>query len=251
MHPSLAHLEHRPWPLPKGRWTWRQNWYDLAFLHWPVPAARLAGLVPRGLTIQEFDGSSWVGAVPFRMAGVMRRPFPDLPWFSAFAELNVRLYVEFQGRPGVWFLSLDATNALGVWGGRRFFHLPYHRAEIQMARHDRAIEFHSRRRDNSGASFKASYAPQGPRFTARPGTLEHFLTERYCLYAARRDGTLVRCEVHHAPWPLERAEGQVRAEPLLAAAGLPIAGQPPLMHCSPGVEVVIWPLQVVGRTGGC
>ncbi len=97
MHPALRRLDHRPWPVPTRRWTWRQSWYDLLFAHWPVPAADLRPLVPDGLRIQEFDGTSWVGVVPFRMVGVMRRPLPDLPWVSAFLELNVRLYVELDG----------------------------------------------------------------------------------------------------------------------------------------------------------
>jgi uncharacterized protein YqjF (DUF2071 family) len=112
MHPSLSRLEHRPWPLPAAPWTWRQSWHDLLFAHWPVPAAKLQSLVPKGLVVQEFGGSSWIGLVPFRMTGVTRRPLPALPWVSAFPELNVRIYVEHErdGTPGVWFLSLDATN---------------------------------------------------------------------------------------------------------------------------------------------
>ena len=132
MHPSLRQTDHRPWPLPPGPWTWRQQWCDLLFAHWPMPVAALRALVPPVLEIQEFDGTSWVGVVPFHMRGVMRRPLPDLPWVSAFAELNLRLYVVHGGRPGVWFVSLDAANPLAVWAARTFFHLPYFHA-----RHDR------------------------------------------------------------------------------------------------------------------
>src|SRR5690554_1769026 len=115
MHPALTQTDHRPWPLPAHRWTWRQTWCDLLFAHWPIDAKKLRPLVPEALTIQEYDGTSWIGVVPFRMEGVMLRPLPDLPWLSAFPELNVRLYVEYGGKPGVWFLSLDATNPLAVW----------------------------------------------------------------------------------------------------------------------------------------
>jgi uncharacterized protein len=65
----------------------------VSIIGWPVPAASLRSSVPEPLQIQEFDGTSWVGVVPFRMAGVMRRPLPDIPGISAFPELNVRLYV--------------------------------------------------------------------------------------------------------------------------------------------------------------
>ena len=111
MHPTLQHTKHRPWPLPAGEWTWRQRWCDLLFAHWPVPAADLRPLVPDGLEIEEHGGTSWVGVVPFRMEGVARRPLPDIPGLSSFPELNLRLYVTRDRRPGVWFLSLDATSA--------------------------------------------------------------------------------------------------------------------------------------------
>jgi len=133
MHSAFDRVDHRPWPIPSHRWTWRQSWCDLLFAHWPIPAADLRPLVPAPLEVQEFDGTSWIGIVPFRMQGVMRRPWPDLPYFSAFPELNVRLYVEHEGRPGVWFLSLDATSALAVWAARRFFHLPYFHSKIRLS----------------------------------------------------------------------------------------------------------------------
>ncbi|MCA9241502.1 MAG: DUF2071 domain-containing protein, partial [Planctomycetales bacterium] len=107
-HSSLATTAHRPWPLPPGSWSWRQSWVELLFAHWRAPAEQLRTLVPRGLELDLFDGHAWVGLVPFRMEGVMRRPLPDLPWVSAFPELNLRTYVTHGGKPGVWFLSLDA-----------------------------------------------------------------------------------------------------------------------------------------------
>ena len=156
MHPSLAHLDHRPWPIPTRAWTWRQSWRDLLFAHWPIEARALRPLIPDGLDIQEFGGTAWIGVVPFRMSGVMHRPLPDLPWISAFPELNVRTYVERDGRPGVWFLSLDATNPLAVWAARTFFHLPYHRAAMSLVDQGDRIEYRSRRGD---ARFDGWYRP--------------------------------------------------------------------------------------------
>ena len=244
MHPALRQIDHRPWPLPPGRWTWRQNWCDLLFAHWPIPAADLRRLVPKELEIQEFDGTSWIGAVPFRMTGVMRRPLPDLPWISAFPELNLRLYVERDGKPGVWFLSLDATNALAVWAARRFFHLPYHRARIAFANGPGGFSFQSDRVGcNPSVCFEASYRPNSSPLHARPGSLEGFLTERYCLYSRSKSEVLYRAEVHHGPWPLQRAEGEVEARELLAPHGLSVGADPPILHFSRGVEVVVWPLE--------
>jgi uncharacterized protein YqjF (DUF2071 family) len=242
MHPALKQLDHRPWPIPTTRWTWRQNWYNLLFAHWPVPVKALRRLVPEELNIQEFGGTSWVGAVPFRMTGVMRSPFPDLPWVSAFPELNLRLYVERDGKPGIWFLSLDASNPLAVWAARRFFHLPYWWAKMEFVfKDDGAYELRSEYSGkNRNVKFKATYRPVSERYIAQPGSLEQFLVERYCLYAKSPAGSLYRAEVHHSPWPLQQAEGTVYADQLLEAQGLSTKGEIPLLHYSPGVETVTW-----------
>jgi uncharacterized protein YqjF (DUF2071 family) len=244
VHAALRRTDHRPWPLPAGPWTWRQSWRDLAFLHWPVPAATLRPLVPRQLSIQAFEGTAWVGVVPFRMVGVMRRPLPDLPGVSAFPELNVRLYVEAGGKPGVWFLSLDAANALAVWAARRFFHLPYYLADMSVGRDQNGVRYASQRR-GAPQRFTARYASVGGVEAAVDGTLEHWLTERYCLYALAPDGRLLRTEVHHAPWPLQRAEVEIESNAMLDAYGLGSLGAPPLVHFAERIDVVVWDARAV------
>jgi hypothetical protein len=241
-HPSFDHVAHRPWPLPDRRWSWRQSWCDLLFAHWPVEASKLRHLVPAGLAIQEFDGTSWVGVVPFRMEGVMRRPLPYLPWVSAFPELNVRLYVTRRGRPGVWFLSLDASSRLAVWAARRFFHLPYFHARMRIGQEGDSFAYRSERRACPAATFDAVYRPVSDPYLATPGTLEHWLTERYCLYACSPAGRLFRTEVHHRPWPLQRAEATLRTNGMLAPHGLSVGELPPLLHFSRRMDVVIWSL---------
>lgn len=238
MHPALAEVEHRPWPLPSGGWTWRQSWHDLLFAHWPVRAAELRALVPPELTVQEREGTAWIGVVPFRMSGVMRRPFPDLPWVSAFPELNVRVYVEHDGRPGVWFLSLDAANALAVWAARRFFYLPYYRARMTLAEHGDTIHYTSKR---AGAEFRSTYRPTSAVYQTRPGSLDHWLTERYCLYARSPDGGIRRNDVHHAPWPLQSAEASFERNTLLDFHGVRVdPKQTPLLHFARRLDVVVW-----------
>ncbi len=240
MHPSLAHLNHRPWPMPTSPWIWRQCWRELLFAHWPIPADVLRPLVPEPLKIQEFDGTSWLALVPFRMTGVMLRPLPDLPWLSAFPEVNVRVYVEHGGKPGVWFLSLDASNPVAVWAARRFFHLPYFRARMSLTRRTdppSTIDYRSERPD---ARLLASYRPTSAPYLSAPGTLEHFLTERYCLYARRPDGSLWRNEVHHQPWPLQKAEAEIGTNTLFASHGLTVDGPPALLHYAHEIGVVVW-----------
>ena len=245
MHPAFARTDHRPWPLPRRPWVWRQSWVDLLFAHWPVPSALLRPLVPDSLTVQEYGGTSWVGVVPFRMTGVTRRPLPGVPGLSAFPELNLRLYVEHDGRPGVWFLSLDAGNALAVWAARRWWHLPYHHAKMTVRSNGSAIDYQSERQGRNSVRFIAEYGPTAGPCEAMPGTLEHFLAERYCLYAQAPDGTLWRAEVHHVPWPLQCAEAEIVVNELGAPFGLPLDSPPALLHFATRVDVVIWPLERV------
>jgi uncharacterized protein YqjF (DUF2071 family) len=224
----------------------RQAWCDLLFAHWPIPATVLRPLVPSRLEVQEFDGTSWVGVVPFRMEGVAPRFCPELPGLSAFPEVNLRLYVEEGGKPGVWFLSLDATNSIAVWIARRFFHLPYYKAEISISGLPRQANYRSTRTEPpAGIDFVARYEPSGTVYEAKPGSLEHWLTERYCLYAQTPSGRLLRTEVHHRPWPLEPAKVHIERNHLTEPHGFQLQGAPTLTHFSRRIEVVNWRPELV------
>lgn len=249
MHPSLQQVDHRPWPIPAGWWNMRQQWLDLLFAHWPIETRKIRPLVPDELEIEEFAGSSWIGVVPFRMAGVMLRPLPDLPWISAFPELNLRLYVRYQGRSGVWFLSLDAPRLLAVLAARWWYRLPYHWSTV---RHTMSAggpgdyPFQVRAvcpRAQPPLVFEAKYGPVGEVFRARLGTLEHFLTERYCLFTRGRGRKILTVQVHHAPWPLQKAQAEIRANDLLRPFNLSLPDQPPHLLFSSGVQVISWPVR--------
>ena len=246
MHPALEHTDHRPWAIPETRWVMRQSWCDLLFAHWPVPAASLRHLVPEPLQIQEHGGTSWVGVVPFRMQGVMVRPLPDLPYFSAFPELNLRLYVEYQGRPGVWFLSLDATNLFAVWTARKLFHLPYRHARMSLRENSGEFTYESvRLGEPSGLELRAKYKPVSDVYQSKPGSLEHWLTERYCLYSQSPQGRLYRAEIHHQPWPLQQCEAEFTSNELMRPHGMTLEGPPSLLHFSRRADVVVWPPKAV------
>jgi uncharacterized protein YqjF (DUF2071 family) len=226
-----------------------QSWHDLLFAHWPVDAAALRAQIPNKLEIDTFHGRAWIGVVPFRMSGVRLRGTPALPWLSKFPELNVRTYIVAEGKPGVWFFSLDAQNAIAVAVARAWFHLPYFRARMSCEDHDGWIHYRSERTHGGapGALLEAKYRPAGQVFEAKPEALEHFLTERYCLYAAGPRGRIIRAEIHHPPWRLQVAEAEFAQNTMTQAAGLPLSTQKPLLHFARRQDAVVWQPQIIQR----
>jgi hypothetical protein len=218
------------------------QWLDLLFIHWPVRQEVLQPFIPAGLELETFDGRAWLGVVPFQMAGVRPRFIPPLPWVSAFAELNLRTYVTAGGKPGVWFFSLDAANPLAVRVARATFHLPYFDASMACMPQGEMVSYRSVRTHHAArpARFEAAYWPIGPVSHAAPGTLEHWLTERYCLYAANRRGTLWRGEIHHAPWPLQPAAAEIRTNRMADQLGLILPRRPHRLHFVRRLDVVGW-----------
>jgi uncharacterized protein len=242
----LRETGHRPYPLPTGPWVMRQSWHDLLFTHWPVEIAALRRLVPPALPLDLHEDRAWLGVVPFRMTDVAPRGVPALPGLSAFPELNVRTYVTLGGRPGVYFFSLDAASRLAVAAARALFGLPYHFAAMSLEQEGEDIVYRSRRatagprRAAGAAEFVARYRPTGPAATPSPGTLAHFLTERYCLYTADASGRVRRLEIHHPPWALQRAAAEIEVNTMAAAAGLVLPRTPPLLHFARRQDMLGW-----------
>lgn len=241
----LQRAAHRPWALPARAWAMRQTWRELLFAHWPLPPERVRPFLPAGLALDTYEGQAWVGVVPFRMTGIRFRGAPPLPFLSALPEINLRTYATVGGKPGVLFFSLDAGSALAVWGARTFFHLPYYTARFQISREGETVRYASARtqRGSDGAhaaGFRGSYRPIGQVYRATPGTLEHWLTERYCLYTTDQGGRLLRGEIHHTPWPLQPAEAEIERETLSRAAGLALLETAPLLHYAARLDVLAW-----------
>lgn len=244
----LRSVDHRPWTVPAGRWVQRQSWLEFPFLHWTVDPDVLRPLVPPELALDLRDGLAWVGVIPFRMTGVTLRGFPDVPGLSAFHELNVRTYVTFGGRPGVFFLSLDANNRIAVRLARRWFGLPYWDAEMSSTVEGDRFVYRSRRTHRGGgeARFAATWEVGGLRGPARAGSLEHWLCERYALYVVR-GGRVLRGDVHHLPWPLHDLTVDVTENTMTAPLGFATPGPPVHAAFSPGVDTVVWSLVGAAR----
>lgn len=224
------------------------EWRDLAFLHWRVDAALLQRLLPAGLSCDTFDGCGWVGVVPFRMAATRVRWLPPVPTTAGFLELNVRTYVRAGERPGVWFFSLDAASRLAVGGARAGFGLPYFHARMHLARSGAAVHYESERADRRAppARFAARWSPTGAFAAAAPGSLEHFLCERYCLYARRR-GRLVCGEVAHSPWQLAPAEVELACCDMTRLLGTGLGASPASVLAARDLAVVAWSPRVIAE----
>lgn len=256
---------------PRGFPLMHQNWGKLLFMHWPIATDLLRPLIPSQLAIDTFDGSAWIGEIPFTMWGIRASFLPPVPGASAFHELNVRTYVHLNGVPGVWFFSLDAANRLAVWGARTFYHLPYFNAEMSLAQQENTIEYSSRRTDSltygeffsektrfphelspdrfrslPPAELHASWTIGESLAQSTPGSIEFFLTERYCLYSLHRR-RIYRSRIFHEPWPLRTATLNSRQSTMIRSLGIAEFQEEPLLHYAEAIAVDIWPLKMAEK----
>jgi uncharacterized protein len=246
-HDNLDMVAHRPWPMPDAPWLVTQSWNDLLFAHWPVSADVLQSKIPAGFPLDLYDGQAWLGIVPFHKSDVAPRVASALPWISAFPELNVRTFVVIGDKPGVYFFSLDAGSSAAVGVARALVDLPYYSATMVVEERDGWIEYHSRRTTPEApeAEFACRYRPTGPAEPPAPGTLEHFLTERYCLYTVDDAGRVLRLEVHHPAWPLQPAEAEFTTNTMAEASGIRVPPIAPLLHFAKRLHVVAWAPEVL------
>jgi len=238
----LDDVAHRPWPIPNRPWVMTQTWNDLLFAHWTIDPVALRPKVPAAFELDLYDGAAWMAVVPFFMTNVSPRGVPSLPRISEFAELNVRTYVRVADRPGIYFFSLDAASALAVKTARALFNLPYYTAAMTMSATADGVDYRSER---ESASLRATYRPVGPPFHPIEGTLEYFLTERYCLYNLDHRGTPYRLDIHHPRWSLQVAEARVIRNTMAEASGITLAPSPQLLHFAKRQDAIAWLPEVI------
>ncbi len=239
----LNNSEHRPWEIPQAPWVMAQSWQKLLFAHWALPADKVRPLIPPQLELDTFEGMAYIGVVPFMMNHVHARFLPEIPATRRFYELNVRTYVKHQGKSGVWFFSLEADNPLAVRVAQLAFYLPYMDADMAMTQYlDKWIQYDSRRihRGEKSADFIARYRPISDVYLSETGSLDEWLTERYCLYAIDSKKQLYRGEIQHEKWQLQHAEAEITVNTMGRATGLPLPDVPPILHYVENIDVLAW-----------
>jgi uncharacterized protein len=234
----------------------RQSWDNLLFAHWTVPFNKLRALVPAELDLDTYEGNCYVGLVPFAMRNVRPRYFPSVPFLSNFLELNLRTNVKIprtaesdsSAGGGVYFFSLDCNKAVAVELGCKVYQLPYYNSLMKLAvdgewNHYQSVRLHA---GEEQLGFKGSYRPIGPVSYSQPGSLEAFLTERYCLLLTHR-GTIRRGDVHHTPWPLQPAEAKIDINMMAKKFDFDLTSEAPIIHYSKHLDTIEWPLTTYYR----
>jgi uncharacterized protein YqjF (DUF2071 family) len=214
-----------------GGWTIAETRREILLAHWPVALDAVARQLPPELPVDTFDGEAWLGIVACRLEAVRVRGLPPLPGLSSGPQLEVCTYVSLDGRPGIWLFSVERSRQALVEAAKRSLRLPAYRARMSVG--PGAVDV-----DRDGFAFRARYVPEGVAFSPRPGTLEHFLTERDALYTAD-GGRLYRAQLNHGPWSLRRARCTVGAATI---APLLLDG-PPLALCAESQDVLAWSLE--------
>jgi uncharacterized protein len=222
-------------------WVMTQRWNDLLFLHYEISPEKLRELVPEALTLDTYLRRAWISITPFWMNHLRPPGVPSVPFVSQFSEANVRTYVTVNGKPGVYFFSLDASQLSAVWGGRIFYRLPYWHAAMKVkGRGSAQIEYRSKRSHGpQPAEWRGSYGPVSAAKRAYPGTIEHFLTERYCLYAISGK-RLYRADIHHLPWELQAAAVEIETNTIAQSIGIELPAAADLTHFSRTLKVLVW-----------
>jgi len=242
---TLEEIDHRPFAHSKHPWIINQSWAKLLFAHWVIPVAVMRQVVPEQFELDLYEGQAYIGVVPFLMREVSPRYVPSLPWLSYFPELNVRTYVTHSGQPGVYFFSLDACNPIAVWIARTFYLLPYFNAAMQckvsVGSNGQQINYRSRRNSKTICSLDVTYGPDGDIYRSRPGSLDYFLTERYCLFTLAH-GHVYRGDIHHKPWPLQPAWAQWAENLMVEPLGLKLEGQP-ILHYVENIDTIEWAIR--------
>lgn len=233
--------------VPNERWIMIQTWKNLLFAHYPVPKSVLRPLLPSCFELDTYDSTAWISIVPFQMSTIHIHGLSKLPLSPTFDEINVRTYVNFGGKPGVYFFSLDANNKLAVFLANMSYNLPYMDAKIQFSKDDETVKFHSERTDSrvEKGVFSATYSPIGDVFTSIPGSLDYWLTERYVFFVIKKK-KIYEGNIYHQHWPLQHAKATIKTNTVARCVGIRIENSPAILHYCEKLDILAWIPKKVG-----
>jgi uncharacterized protein YqjF (DUF2071 family) len=215
----------------------KQQWCDLAYIHWRYDPQVVQSLLPEGIEVDTFDESAWVGLIPFSMRNISFPLVPPVPYFGSFPEVNVRTYVKCNGVPGVWFFSLDVNRLIPAFVARSTYFIPYCWGKVSHKKVGQHLRTTVKRRWPLSSSTQIELA-LGKEID-EPSALEHFLSARWGLFSKGWRGQLRYAPVDHEQWQLFESSIINLDDQLITAAGLPSPiGEAHVMF-SPGVSVRI------------
>lgn len=243
----LNDIAHRSWPLPSANWIMKQSWRNLLFIHWPIQPELLRPYIPPSLQLDIFNGSAWLSVVVFDMIGIYPRGCSSVSLTPKFSEVNVRTYVQYEGKPGVYFLSLDVGDWASLHIAKKWYRLPYYHAVTSIRKIGQTFHYESIRKGKSTTSItsKGTYTPVSDVFFSRKETLEHWLTERYCLYSTDQKANLYCGEIHHRPWPLQQTEIEITSHTLFHPYHIDVKDVQPVYHFSKGIDTLFWNIKKI------
>ena len=243
----LKTQNHQYWPLPSKYWIMRQTWKNVLFAHFPISPERLRPHIPSTLEIDTYQDSAWLGVIIFVIEGIYFRGLSPISVVFKFPEVNLRTYVQHGGKRGVFFLSLDVGNWASLAISKGWYHLPYCSAEISYRKEGDTFHCHSLRKGKSDnpITFTGSFTPDLEVYFPEDGTIDHWLTERYCLYSQDNRGNLYCGDIHHKPWPLQKAEAIISTNTLPTPFGIDISKPEPTFYFSEGVDTLFWNIKKI------
>jgi uncharacterized protein len=238
---SLGH-GHRLWPLPRLPWVMKQTWENVLFVHYPVKIETLRKLVPEKLPLDTFNDCGWVVIVAVHISNIRLRGLPPIPGTTNFSQVNVRTYVTLDGKPGVYFFSLDAHNWLAVKAAKVVGNLPYKYAEVAIDSSDSNIHCECRRKTDIHANWVGDFKPIAEPIHPVKESFDEWMAERYCLYTFNKKGKTLRSDILHRPWLLQEVQAEIYENTLLSSLNIQPDSHSPIFHYAKQQDVRFWPL---------
>lgn len=227
----LRDTQHRPFELPKGKWSYYQEWNNALFLHWKIPVEVLQKLIPKKLKLDTINGEAYVSLVAFTMQKIRPKNLPAVKFISDFDEINLRTYIDIDSKKGVYFLNIEAAKTLSVFIAKALSGLPYEKSSIQRSNR----QYKSM---NQLKKFHLDVNFDIKNMLTSKTELDLWLTERYCLYLDKNE-KLYRYDIHHKEWNIKTVKIN-QLEVNYSIGELTLNGNPDLVHYSDGVEVIAW-----------